>query len=220
MKLVLLGGGGHASDVLGLLEDLNRLLGKSLPEIAIGDDYWENRSRFENRNVKLIHGIDNAISWGSHFIATAGYPSPRRLIAERAIQAGLHAFEAIVHPTANLNLERVRIKEGSIMLGMCSVSPLATIGEHCYISHGTLIGHDTVIGDFSTLMPGVSISGDVRIGTGVLVGAGAIVLEKLTVGDNARIGAGAVVTKDVKAGTTVTGIPAKARVDYNSNRVC
>ncbi len=213
MKLVLLGGGGHCSDVLGLLEDLSRLGKIDLPEIAIGDDCWgENIHRFENRNIKLIDGIDNAISWGSHFIATVGYPSMRKMITEKALLEGLQPFEAIIHPTVNINLERVYVNEGSIMLGMCSVSPLVRIGKHCYISYGSLIGHDTVIGDFSSLMPGVRISGDVRIGTNVLIGTGAIVLEKLNVGDNVKIGAGAVVTKDVISNTTVVGVPAKERV--------
>ena len=71
------------------------------------------------------------------------------------------------------------------------------------------MGHDTVIGAFSSVMPGAVLSGDVRVGQGVLVGTNATVLEGRTIGDGARIGAGAVVTTDVPAGVTVLGVPAR-----------
>lgn len=49
----------------------------------------------------------------------------------------------------------------------------------------------------------------VRIGANVWIGGGAILLPGVTVGDDAVIGAGAVVTRDVPAGTTVAGNPAR-----------
>ena len=45
---------------------------------------------------------------------------------------------------------------------------------------------------------------------GVIVGSGAQVLGPITVGRDARIGANAVVTKDVPAGATMVGVPARA----------
>jgi maltose O-acetyltransferase len=51
----------------------------------------------------------------------------------------------------------------------------------------------------------------VTIGENVWIGGGAILLPGVTIGDGAIIGAGAVVTKDVAAGTTVFGNPAKPR---------
>lgn len=50
-----------------------------------------------------------------------------------------------------------------------------------------------------------------RIGRNVWIGGGAIVLPGITVGDDALIGAGSVVTRDVAAGATVVGDPARQR---------
>jgi maltose O-acetyltransferase len=50
----------------------------------------------------------------------------------------------------------------------------------------------------------------VTIGRNVWIGAGALVLPGMTIGDDAIIGAGSVVTRDVLAGTTVVGNPARA----------
>ena len=47
------------------------------------------------------------------------------------------------------------------------------------------------------------------IGNNVFIGSGAKVLGNILVGDNVKIGANAVVLKDVRANSTVVGIPAK-----------
>ena len=48
------------------------------------------------------------------------------------------------------------------------------------------------------------------VGQGASLGSGAIVLGGIRIGAGALVGAGAVVTRDVAAGATVAGIPARA----------
>jgi maltose O-acetyltransferase len=87
---------------------------------------------------------------------------------------------------------------------------------------------DVRIGDRTQIGPGVQIlaadhprdpverstgleSGrPVRIGRNAWIGAGAIILPGVSVGDDALVGAGSVVTRDVPAGATVVGNPARA----------
>ncbi len=49
------------------------------------------------------------------------------------------------------------------------------------------------------------------IGANVWIGGGAIILPGVTIGDDAIVGAGSVVTRDVAAGATVVGNPARMR---------
>lgn len=58
---------------------------------------------------------------------------------------------------------------------------------------------------------GLEYGRPVRIGLNVWIGGGAIVLPGVTVGDDALVGAGSVVTRDVPAGATVMGNPARIR---------
>jgi len=51
----------------------------------------------------------------------------------------------------------------------------------------------------------------VTIGANVWIGGGAIILPGVTIGDDAIVGAGSIVTRDVAAGTTVFGTPARAK---------
>ncbi|ATF18827.1 Acetyltransferase (isoleucine patch superfamily) [Phaeobacter gallaeciensis] len=56
---------------------------------------------------------------------------------------------------------------------------------------------------------GLEIAHPVTLGCDVWIGGGAIILPGVSIGDGAIVGAGAVVTKDVEAGVTVVGNPAR-----------
>lgn len=55
----------------------------------------------------------------------------------------------------------------------------------------------------------LEIAKPVTIGSRVWIGGAAIIMPGVTIGDDAIVGAGAVVTKDVPAGATVVGNPAR-----------
>jgi serine O-acetyltransferase len=82
---------------------------------------------------------------------------------------------------------------------------------------GVVIGETAEIGNDVTLYHGVTLGGTSwkegkrhpTLGNGVVVGAGAKILGPITIGDGAKIGSNAVVVKDVPAGSTAAGIPAR-----------
>ena len=71
------------------------------------------------------------------------------------------------------------------------------------------IAHNVVIGKGCAFASLVGISGSTRIGDGVLIGGQAGVADHLDVGDGAVINARAALLKDVPAGETWGGYPAK-----------
>jgi serine O-acetyltransferase len=72
---------------------------------------------------------------------------------------------------------------------------------------GSEIGPNCLL--FQQVTIGSTEAGTPRLGGHVDVGAGAKIIGPVTIGDHAKIGANAVVTKDVPAGATAVGIPAR-----------
>ncbi len=136
---------------------------------------------------------------------------------------GVHAL--IVHRFShwlwNLRLRwlaRFSSHIGRFLTGI-EIHPGATIGRRVFIDHGmgVVIGETAVIGDDCTLYHGVTLGGTSwkkgkrhpTLESGVVIGAGAKVLGPITVGAEAKIGSNAVVVKDIPAGATAVGIPAR-----------
>lgn len=95
------------------------------------------------------------------------------------------------------------------------ISPFTRIGYGLYIGHGigivinprTVIGNNCNISQFLTI--GSNKGTPAVIGDNVYIGPQVCLVENVRIGDNATIGAGSVVTKDIPAGATAVGVPAK-----------
>lgn len=112
------------------------------------------------------------------------------------------------------------------------IHPAATIGRRVFIDHGfgVVIGETASVGDDCTIYQGVTLGGtslhkgEKRHPTlehNVIIGAGTQILGAITIGHGAKVGSNAVVIKNVPAGATAVGNPAriiiKTQNDTNPN---
>ncbi len=109
------------------------------------------------------------------------------------------------------------------------IHPGAQIGRRVFIDHGfgVVIGETAEVGDDCTIYQGVTLGGTSlskgakrhpTLGKGVIIGAGAQVLGAFTVGEGAKVGSNAVVVKEVPAGATAVGNPARIIAKQNNAR--
>ncbi len=101
----------------------------------------------------------------------------------------------------------VFINFGCVILDVATV----TIGNRTQIGPAVQIYAADHPRDVAVRRAGLENGKPVNIGEDVWIGGGAIILPGVTIGEGAIIGAGSVVTRDVMAGATVMGNPARAR---------
>jgi sugar O-acyltransferase (sialic acid O-acetyltransferase NeuD family) len=127
---------------------------------------------------------------------------------ERAKRAGFSRFETVVDPTAIL-ASTVTLGRGVFVNAGAIFGADVTLGDHVAVNRAASIGHHTEIEDFAALGPGAIVASKCRIGRSALLGAGAVVGPGVTIGAGSTLAIGAVTMRDVKAGATVAGNPAR-----------
>ena len=103
----------------------------------------------------------------------------------------------------------------NVVFGQCIIGRGAEFGPALVLIHsqGIVINTTVRAGQNVCIEHQVTIGAEKQkapiLGDNVFIGAGAKILGSVCIGSNVKIGANAVVTKDVPAGATVVGIPAR-----------
>jgi maltose O-acetyltransferase len=144
--------------------------------------------------------------------ALAAAPSDRRDLLRQTL--GEVGDGAVVRPPFhcdygyNIRLGRnVFLNFNCVILDVCAVE----IGDQTQIGPGVQILTADHPRDPAQRAEGLEFGRAITIGRNVWIGGGALILPGVTIGDDAVIGAGSVVTRDVPAGATAMGNPARLR---------
>jgi len=211
IPIAIYGAGGFAREVAWLIEVINQT-DEQYQLVGFVDD--DPKLRGQSINDVVVFALEDLKSQypDSRIVSGIGNPQIRQTLMEKSAQAGF-TFETLIHPRA----ERSRWIEYGEGIVICAGTILTTnikLGNHVQINLDCTIGHDVVMGDYTTLAPGVHVSGWVHFGKRVYVGTGAVIIngtreKPLIIGDDAVIGAGACVTKSIEPGLIVVGVPAR-----------
>ncbi|QXE91537.1 NeuD/PglB/VioB family sugar acetyltransferase [Geomonas subterranea] len=192
----------HGSDrrLVGLVD--NRDIASPIPGVPlfVGEAGLDRFLHGRSGSETLIGGV-----------AVGGGRGADRLMLMDLFKARGIALPTFVHRTAFTAFNAV-IGEGCQILAQAAVCANVTLGRGVIVNTAASIDHDGVVGDGVHLGPGARLAGEVTVEAFAFIGTGAVILPRVTIGAGAMVGAGAVVTKDVPAGVTVVGNPARVRM--------
>jgi sugar O-acyltransferase (sialic acid O-acetyltransferase NeuD family) len=207
-KIAIFGAGDLGREILLLIRQINRLV-ESWDIIGFFDDN-ENIGTTIN-GIKVLGGLQDLNVWKGRLhvvFAISDTELKKKLIAKLTNQN--ITYPVLIHPNVEHHeFQNIKFGKGSII---CSGNIFTTdikIGDHVLINLNCTIGHDCIISDFCSIMPGVNVSGKVKLGEGVYIGTGSQIINYISIGDYTTIGAGATVIDDIQSHAVAVGTPAR-----------
>jgi UDP-N-acetylbacillosamine N-acetyltransferase len=204
--IIIVGAGGHAR----VVADVIRLLGAYRIRGFLDSQNPERHGEgYEGSDIIGGEELLGSLREGgvTHAAVAIGDNEARLRVGEALQQQG-YQVPALVHPAATV-AAGVQIGAGSVVFAGAIINSATTIGRVAIINTAASVDHDCVIGDAVHIAPGAHLAGAVTVEQGALIGVGAAVRPGLRIGRNAIVGVGAAVVRDVAAGATVIGVPAR-----------
>ena len=198
-ELIIFGCGGHSK----VVTEIARSLG--IANIKYIENSFTNpKSEFQGKPV--LHEIP--MEYKGNFFIAVGDNSSREKIYNNFKDRNPDAKSiSLVHP-ASYVASTAQIEEGVLITAFSYLGSESRVGKGTFVSP-SVISHESVIGEFCSIAPGVVIAGAVSVGNRSAILIGAKIKEKVSIGDDCVIGGSSFVRTDVPDNSVFYGVPAR-----------
>lgn len=202
MKFVIFGAGGLAKELIGYIANSH---GLNSIQCIVSTEPFNNPIYQEKFTVKS--SIEPGEYPDASFLLAVADPN----IKKQIVETNENRWSTYIHPSCEIS-PFAKIGKGCVLAPQCIVVGDAIIEDFNFMNTNATVGHDSIVGKWSTMFPNTEICGDCIIGESCIFGIGAYVLPKQTLAANMKVSAGAVVRKSFDQATTLYGDPAMPRV--------
>jgi sugar O-acyltransferase (sialic acid O-acetyltransferase NeuD family) len=189
MKLALFGYGGHAREAACQIEQVVTFF----VDDKYANDVAKPISEFNPEEYMMI-------------VAVADSKDRADIVAKLPKETKYFTF---IHPSVHIMDDNIQVGVGSFIGANSILTTNIKLGNHTLLNRGNHIGHDSVAGDFFSMMPNAVVGGNVTLGNNVYLGSCSNVREKINITSDVLIGMNAAVVKDITESGTYVGVPAK-----------
>lgn len=205
-KIVIVGGGGHANDIISLLKKNNDYEIIGYTDITdrgkvLGVNYLGSDDVLEEILIKY-KSCNAAIGIGNIDI------SHRRNTLYRKLKSIGFTLPSLISRNAIVQ-DAVTLGEGTVVMDSALISVHTSIGKCSIINYGAILGHNCKIGDFVHVSGGSIIAGGVEVGNNCVLGIGAKIIQGKKITHDCLLGAGSVTITDILKTGTYFGIPSR-----------
>ena len=164
----------------------------------------------KNEYGEILGGIEEVNSYQEKLAIVLAIASPRtvEMIVNKIHSVNIYFPNIIAPDLLYLDLNNLFFGKGNIIGMKCTLSCNVHLKDFNILNGSVGIGHDTIVGNYNSFMPGVKISGEVNIGDRNIFGANSVVLQQIKIGNDTIVGASSLILRKTKDGMTYVGNPA------------
>ena len=154
--------------------------------------------------IDMLYNTSNEVA----VVIAIANPLIKQQIVSKLKNNNLIHFPSFIHPSVWLG-EKVRVGEGAIIYPGVSINYESDIQDFSTINMNVAIGHNCLLGAYSTLAPGVNLGGFTSVGVASFLGIGSSTIQGVKIGENVTIGGMSMIIASIPNGVTVVGNPGR-----------
>lgn len=203
--LLIVGAGGLGRELLQWVKDVNSVEATWRIKGFLDDN--PNKLNGFDCDYDVVGSVRDWVPGDNEVFACAVAACRVKEQVVSSLKARGAVFESVIHPSATIG-DMNNLGEGLVVFPKSVITVNTVVGDFVTLLNSQ-IGHDAVVGDYSTVSSYCDITGGVSIGKRVFLASHVTIVPGKNVGDDALVGAGSVVFTDVKTNTKVLGNPAR-----------
>lgn len=205
-RVILIGGGGFARELICWARDSE--VAGGFPKITGFIDDNLNALDDFSYGIPCLGQISNfQPEIDDMFLMGIATPAIKRKIVS-TIGLPVDRYLTLIHPTAIVAFSAV-LGHGVVICPKALISADVKIGNLCAVNAMSSIGHDSVLGDYTTLSAHVDVTGQVLVGQEVFFGTSSATVPRIKIGNKSKIGAGSLIMRNVADEVVMYSSPAK-----------